>query len=169
MRLLNDNEKRPEPQDIQLRVSKISAFYQKISQGASALGESAAGSYLSLRIHLKSQFWNPSSPKGCFNFTQWFMEEHSCTIVITLLGSVSKLHANTSSPYLYWRKRPKRLAHLELCHKNPDTLEIVLNRIALSNSTVEKCAPMQVVKKTEQGRASGIKEQKCPSFQTNYD
>ena len=75
------------------------------------------------------------------------MEERIWSIVITLLGLVLKLHAETSSSYVYWRKRPNRLTHLELSHKNPDTLEMVLIRIPLSNSTVEKCAPMQVVKK----------------------
>ena len=50
--------------------------------------------------------------------------------------------------------------------KGPDTM---LNLIVLSISTVEKCAPMQVVKQPEHGRASAIKEQKCSSFQTNYD
>ena len=50
--------------------------------------------------------------------------------------SVSRLHANTSSPDVYWRKRPNRRAHLELCHRNPHILERMLNRIALSNSTV---------------------------------
>ena len=48
------------------------------------------------------------------------------------------------------------------------TLSKGLNRIALSISTVEKCAPLQVVKQPEQGKASTTKEQKCSSFQTNY-
>ena len=48
----------------------------------------------------------------------------------------------------------------------PDT---VLNRIALSISTTGKSAPMQVVKQPEHGRASTTEEQKCSSFQMNYD
>ena len=34
--------------------------------------------------------------------------------------SVLRLHANTSSPDVYWRKQPNQQAHLELCHKNLD-------------------------------------------------
>ena len=65
------------------------------------------------------------------------------------------------SPVVYRRKRPNRQAYLELCHRNPDILERVLNQIPLSNSTAWNCAPMQVVKQAE--------EQKWSSFQTNYD
>ena len=39
---------------------------------------------------------------------------------------------------------------------------------AISNSTVGKCAPMQVIKQPEHGRTSASKEQKWSSFQTNY-
>ena len=65
------------------------------------------------------------------------------------------------SPVVYRRKRPNQQAYLELCHRNPDILERVLNQIPLSNSTAWNCAPMQVVKQAE--------EQKWSSFQTNYD
>ena len=76
---------------------------------------------------------------------------------------------------VYWKKRPNRQDHLELRHryslkstlsKVPDTM---LNRIALLISTVEKCAPMQIVKQPKQWKASTTKEPKCSSFQTNYD
>ena len=50
--------------------------------------------------------------------------------------------------------------------EGPDTM---LNRIALSILTVEKCTPMQLVKQPEQWKASTTEEQKCSSFQTNYD
>ena len=30
-----------------------------------------------------------------------------------------RLHANTSSPDVYWRRWPNRQTHLELCHRNP--------------------------------------------------
>ena len=50
--------------------------------------------------------------------------------------------------------------------KEPDSM---LNQIELSISTAEKCAPMQVVKQPEHGKASTREEQKCSSFQTNYD
>ena len=49
-------------------------------------------------------------------------------------------------------------SHLELCQKNPDILEMVVNRIALSNSTMGNCASMQVIKQPEHGRASTTKE-----------
>ena len=50
--------------------------------------------------------------------------------------------------------------------KGPHTM---LNWIPLSISTVGKCAHMQVKKQPEHGEASTTKEQKCFSFQTNYD
>ena len=65
------------------------------------------------------------------------------------------LYANTSIALTYMTP-----------FKGPDTM---LNQIVLSISTVEKCAPMQVVKQPEQWKASTTKEQKCSSFQTNYD
>ena len=77
------------------------------------------------------------SSKSCCNFTWWFKEGHSWTIVFTWLRSVLSLHATTSSPNVYWRKQLNRLAHLEICHRNPDILEKVLNWIALSNSINE--------------------------------
>ena len=123
----------------------------EIQQRASGPGERAPGAmYLSLRIHSKS----------CRNFTQWFREGRSWSIAVTQLRSVSRLHANTSSPDVYCRKRPNRRAHLELCHRNLDILGRVLNQIALSNSTAEKCAPMQGIKQPEHGRTSTTEEQK---------
>ena len=38
----------------------------------------------------------------------------------------------------------KPVVHLELCHRNSDTMEKVLNRVELFNSNVGKCALMQV-------------------------
>ena len=51
-------------------------------------------------------------------------------------------------------------------YQGPDTM---LNWIALSKSTAGKCVPMQVVKQPEHGRVSATEEQKCSSFQMNYD
>ena len=48
----------------------------------------------------------------------------------------------------------------------PDTM---LDQIALSISTVEKCALMQVIKQPQHGKALTIEEQKCFLFQVNYD
>ena len=50
--------------------------------------------------------------------------------------------------------------------KGPNTM---LNRIVLSISTVETYAPMQVVKQPEHEKGSTTEEQKCSSFQKNYD
>ena len=38
-------------------------------------------------------------------------------------------------PWCILKKQSKRQDHLELCHRNPDILERVLNQIAISNST----------------------------------
>ena len=51
-------------------------------------------------------------------------------------------------------------------YQGPDTM---LNQITLSNLTTGKGAPMQVVKQPEHERASTNQEQKCSSFQENYD
>ena len=83
------------------------------------------------------------------------------------------LHANTSNPERILLDMVKlagtiwsnTTGTLTLC-QGPDTM---LNWIALSNSTAGKCAPMQVVKQPEHRRASATEEQKCFSFQTNYD
>ena len=39
--------------------------------------------------------------------------------------------SHTSISDVYWRKQLNRQAHLELCHRNPDILERVLNQITL--------------------------------------
>ena len=82
---------------------------------------------------------------------------------------IDRPDANTSSPDIYWRKRLNWWAHLELCHRNPDNLGRVLNRIALSNSIAGKCTPMQVIKQAEHGKTSTTKEQKWSFFHMNYD
>ena len=46
-------------------------------------------------------------------------------------------------------------------YQGPDTMP---HRIALSNSTAGKSAPMQVVRQPEQGRASTTRKQKWSSF-----
>ena len=61
---------------------------------------------------------------------------------------MSRLHANTSIPDVYWRKWLNQWAHLELCQKprNPDIINRVLNQMVLSNSTVGNWAHMHVKK-----------------------
>ena len=56
-----------------------------------------------------------------------------------------------------WNYAKGTLAH----PKGPDSM---LNRIALSISTTEKCGPMQAVKQPENGKASATEEQKYSSF-----
>ena len=49
--------------------------------------------------HLPSRSWN--------NFSWWFKKGHNWGIVrVTQLRLVLRLHANTSCPDVYWRKRP---------------------------------------------------------------
>ena len=144
--ICNDNIKRPKLQDIPLEILKICTFYQKIQQRVSGPGENTAGvtQYLPLRIQTK---------------TQWFREGCGWSIVVAQLRSVLRLHANTLIPDIYRRYRLNWQVHLELCHRNPDILERVLNRIAISNSTAGKCAPMQVIKQPEHERTSTTEEQ----------
>ena len=72
----------------------------------------------------------------------------------------NRQHLHTLISDVYWKKRPNQWAHLELCYRNPDILERLLNWIALSNSTLGKFAPMQVIKQPEHGRT---KDQKWSS------
>ena len=139
----------------------------EIQQRAWGPGESASGvTNLSENTPKKFQHLSPSN---CGNFTEWFKERCSWSIEVTWLRLVLRLHANTSSPDVYWRKRPNWQAHLELCHRNPDILKRVLNWTTLSNSIAGKSAPMQVIKQPEYGRTSKTEEQKWSTFQTNYD
>ena len=79
---------------------------------------------------------------------------------------VKCLHFN---PWRILKELNKPAAHLELCHRNHDILQYVLNQIALyNNSTVRKCAPMQVIKQPEKGTISITEEKKSSSFQTKY-
>ena len=69
--------------------------------------------------------------------------------------SVLMLYADTSNPDGYFKTQLNRRTIWNYAtgtltpSKGPDTM---LNQIMLSISTVEKCAPMQVVKQPEHGR-----------------
>ena len=143
-----DNTKRPKWKENQLGVLEIYIFCWKIQQRALGPTECCWGC-VSMKIHPKN--------------------DHILTANVAALRLMSRLHANTLHPDVYWRKWPNQQTYLELCHWNPDILERVLNQIALSNSTVGKCVPMQVTKQTEHGRTSTTKKQKWSSFQMNYD
>ena len=67
-------------------------------------------------------------------------------------------------PWHILQEWPNKQTHLELCHRNSGVLQRILNPIMLSNSTVGKCAPMQVIKQPDHGRTT--EEQKWSSFQT---
>ena len=123
----NDNTKRPKLEKNQLGILKIYAFCRKIQQRASGLGESVAGvTYPSMRIYPKSCCIFPLKVgttllKGSRNGAVGTQQSQ--------LRSVSRLHANNSSPDIYRRKRLNWWAHLELCHRNPGLVERVLNWI----------------------------------------
>ena len=59
---------------------------------------------------------------------------------------VEATYTKTSTPDVYWRKRPNRQSHLELFHRKTDFLESMLNRIALFNSTARRCTLTHVKK-----------------------
>ena len=135
--------KKPKSEENQLGILKIYTFCQKIQQKALGAGQSAAW----LRIYL----WEYTQklplllPKSWNNFTWWLKKGCNRGIAkVTQLRLVSRLHANTSSPGIYWRKLPNWQAHLELCYRNPDILERVLNQITLSNSTWGSAHPCKV-------------------------
>ena len=158
----NGNTKRPKPKENQLRILKIYGVCQKFSRGPWAQERALLGLCVSLREYTKKIATSFSQ-----KLLQLYLVVQRRSIVVTWLKSVSRLHADTSSPDIYWRKQLNRQVHLELCHRGPDIQERVLNRIVLSDSIVGKCAPMQVIKEPEYGRTSTNEEQKRSSFQMN--
>ena len=144
----NNNIKRPNLQDTQLGILKTYKFCQKIQQRVLGPGESTAGvmKYLSLKIHPKLS----DSMKGAVG----------AQLRLTWLRLVSRLHSYTSVHDVYCRTQQKWWAHLELSHRKPDILVRVLNRIALSNSSVRKCTFMQVMIQPKHERTSTTEEQK---------
>ena len=48
--------------------------------------------------------------------------KNCCNLVVKDLKSVSMLYANTSSHDVYWKTWPNWQDHLELCHRDLDTL-----------------------------------------------
>ena len=170
--IYNDSTKRPKSKENQLGILGVSAreFMHFAGNSAEGLGSrrECCWGYKSICENTPKKFPH-LSPNNCGNFTEWFKERCSWSIEVTWLRLVLRLHANTSSPDVYWRKQPNWQAHLELCHRNPDILKRVLNWTTLSNSIAGKSAPMQVIKQPEYGRTSKTEEQKWSTFQTNYD
>ena len=82
------------------------------------------------------------------------------TMILLFTTAIASAFAECRSELERLRKQLNWLAHLEVCHRNPDILERVLNQIALSNSTAGKCAPIQVVKQPEHRKTSTTEEQK---------
>ena len=69
------------------------------------------------------------------------------------LQALTYIERHSRTGRIIWNYTTGTLTH----PKGPDTM---LNPIALSISTVETCAPMQIVKQPEHVKASTIKEQK---------
>ena len=146
----NGNTKRPKLQDTQLGILGI--LPENVAEGLGSRREHCWG-YISVNENIPEKLW--IYQKSCHTFL--------IKVVLTLLNgsrksavgalgviwlsSVLRLHANTSSQDVYRREQPNQWAHLELCQRNLDILEMVLKQIVLSNSTAMVCPPMQVVKK----------------------
>ena len=122
--------------------------------------------YVSMRIHPKNAASSPKKLSQLYLVVQQRAQlEHSSHIVKFSV----KATCWTSSSEVYWRKWLRWQAILELCHRNPNILEMVLNQIMLSSSTAGKSTSMQVIKQPEHRRTSITEEQKLSFFQTNYD
>ena len=139
-----DNTKRPKPKENQVGTLKIYAFYQKIEQRA--LNPGVIGvigvTYLSMRIHQKSCCIFPQnvaatllsgSRKGAVG-AQQSHSQGRCR------GYMLKLQALT---YIKGNERTSR--HIwKLCHRNPEILERMLNRITLSNHLRQTTHPCKL-------------------------
>ena len=62
------------------------------------------------------------------------------------------------------KKRPNWWPHLELCHRNPDVMERVLNQIKLSKSPAGKSTPMQEVNNQNIGELQQLMNKNIPPF-----
>ena len=144
----NDKTERPKKKENQLGILKFYTFCQKIQQRPMGLGESYWERSIGFTYQSRKYIWKvaTSSPKKLLQFylvgQGRAQLEHSSHIVKVGVEATC-WHFK---PDIYWRKQPDWWAHLELCHRNPDILERVPNQTTLSNSTVEKCVPMQVIK-----------------------
>ena len=155
----NDNPIRLTVKQNQPGILKIYTFCQKIQQRAVGPGESTVGVTVSIyveSIYLSTEYtWKvaaccPLPPLKILTILLSISSGVQLSIVVTWLRLVSRLHANTSSPDLYCRKRPNWHAYLELCLRNPDIQ--MLNQMALINSTTGKCE--QVIKQVLKTHAS---------------
>ena len=78
------NTKRPKPKENQLGILKIYAFCWKIQQRASGPVESTIGvTYLNIWDENTPKKLPHHPPKSYCNFTKWFKEGHSWSIVVT--------------------------------------------------------------------------------------
>ena len=92
---INDSTKRPKPKENYLGIFGISArelmhFARNSSEALGSRRERCRG-YVSIYKNIPKKFLH-LSPKSCGNFTQWFKEGHSWSIVVTQLRLVSRLH-----------------------------------------------------------------------------
>ena len=129
----NDNTKRQKPKENQLGIFKTSThFAGKFNKGPGFQERELLGLHICLWEYTQkvATSFSQESPQLYLVVQGRVQLEHSSHIGNT------RLDANTSSPGVYLRKRLKQRANLELCHRNPDILAMVLNWIVLSNSTV---------------------------------
>ena len=98
--IYNGNTKRPKPKENHLRILAIPYREFKHFAGNSSKGlgsrRERCQSQVSIFENIPKKLPH-LSPKSYRNFTQWFRERHSWSIVVTQLRSVSRLHVNTSS------------------------------------------------------------------------
>ena len=76
-----DNIKKPKSKENLLGIIKTYAFSQKIEQRATGRGE-RCGDYVSINENTPGKLLHLPL-KSCCNFTQWFKEGHSRSIVVT--------------------------------------------------------------------------------------
>ena len=109
-----------------------SIFTKNLARGI-GFGRERCWGYVSIVVNTsrKPSFEIYLPFKSYCNLTQCFKERCSWSIVIPSLKSVPKLHTNTSNPDLKETTEPA--AHLKPCHRNPATLERILNQIVKSN------------------------------------
>ena len=144
-------------------------FIRKFSRRTWVRRRTLLGFHICLWEHIKKpSFENHLPTHGCFKFTWWLKEGRGLGIIISQLKLVSKLLAHTSNPGVYWKKQPKQQAQLELCNRNPETMEGVLNRTHPTQlMQVSNYASFKTTRTWK--RFSNQETKKCPFLQTNND
>ena len=122
-------------------------FAQKFSRRPKVPDSTARVTYLSMWIHPKCCLFFPLKVDKLYLVVQGKEQlDHRYHIV--------EASCKHFKPWNILQEWPNKQAHLELCHRNSGILQRILNPIMLSNSTVGKCAPMQVIKQPDHGRTT---------------